>query len=433
MKIETGETETPREKSGPPVRLNICLLGRFAPDGTETLSISRSRIDPQMQICLRLAEMGHGVHCILPCEAHGDDRPFFIQNTRVYPLPQPRVKSVLRRMARKVSAVLRKTRLAVNIVREHKCNLVFTREEDVFDGLIALYIKIRYRVPFVFELVSPLEMGWEIAKIEGRKPRFFWYALTGTAAFTRIAVMKHAGLILPTTGWFEDALVKKGIPGERLLPFPNGVDAEKFKPDGGQAIRDKYGLGKSGVVIYVGTMDKARRLAILIEALQIVKKQNRNVKLLMVGDGSDRQNLEALAARSGVARDVIFTGQIPQAEVPEFIAAADVALSAVPPLSFYICSSPIKLLEYMAAAKPVVANEEIMEQRKVLAASGGGILVPFTPEAFAGAIIDLLGNKTRAVRMGLNGRSWVTEYRSFDFLARRLEQRYLKLVNAPFR
>ena len=154
------------------------------------------------------------------------------------------------------------------------------------------------------------------------------------------------------------------------------------------------------------------------------------MKLLMVGEGGDKGNPRRLATELGVGDDVVFTGKVSHPEVPNFIAAADIGVSPVPPLSFYKLSSPIKLFEYMAMAKPVVANEEIPEQKEVLGESGGGILVPFTPGAFADAIIELLANPERATEMGRMGREWVLKNRTCELLARRLEKRYLELLEA---
>ena len=111
-----------------------------------------------------------------------------------------------------------------------------------------------------------------------------------------------------------------------------------------------------------------------------------------------------------------------------YIAAADIGVSPVPPLSFYKISSPVKMFEYMAVAKPVVANEETFEHREVIEQSGGGILVPFTAEAFACAIIELLANPKRANEMGGKGYEWVVNNRSYQILGRRIEQAYIRLV-----
>ncbi len=85
------------------------------------------------------------------------------------------------------------------------------------------------------------------------------------------------------------------------------------------------------------------------------------------------------------------------------------------------------MIEYMAMAKPVVANEEIPEHREVIEQSGGGILVPYTPESFAEAIIELSDNPEKAAEMGQRGREWVLKNRTNEILARQVEAKYLRL------
>jgi glycosyltransferase involved in cell wall biosynthesis len=153
-----------------------------------------------------------------------------------------------------------------------------------------------------------------------------------------------------------------------------------------------------------------------------------DVKLFLVGDGGDKQNLEALATELDLADSVVFAGLVPYPQVPEYVAVADIAVSPIPPLYIYKVSSPLKLFEYMAAGKPVVANYEIPEQKYVLENSGGGVLVSFDPEALAAGLIELLGAPERARAMGQAGREWVVEHRSYEILARDLERRYLQIL-----
>jgi glycosyltransferase involved in cell wall biosynthesis len=177
-------------------------------------------------------------------------------------------------------------------------------------------------------------------------------------------------------------------------------------------------------------LDKARSLNVLLEAFAIVKSKDKKVKLLLVGDGSDNRNLQELAVTLGVSDDVVFTGQVANSEVSKFIAAADIGISPVPPLNCYKISSPIKLLEYLAEAKPAIANDEIFDQREVLEQSGGGILVSFNPDSFACAMMELVDNPVMAQEMGRKGQEWVINNRSYEILARQLERRYLELVKS---
>ena len=226
-------------------------------------------------------------------------------------------------------------------------------------------------------------------------------------------------------------LADSGLTKKKMIPLPSGVNTKLFSPSFDvEKIRTKYSLGDSKVIIYLGTMDKLRQVDILVHSLAQLKPARQNVKLLMVGNGNDRNRLERLVYNLGLQDEVIFTGQVPYFEVPEFIAAANVAVSPVPPLDIYLVGSPCKLFEYMGMAKPVIANEEIPEHNEVLKESGGGILVPYTPEAFARAIIELLDNPEKTTNMGLKGRDWVVKNRTYEILARKVEQRYFELLES---
>jgi glycosyltransferase involved in cell wall biosynthesis len=82
----------------------------------------------------------------------------------------------------------------------------------------------------------------------------------------------------------------------------------------------------------------------------------------------------------------------------------------------------------MAMGKAIVANEEIFDQKETIEQSGGGILVPFKEEEFAMAIIDLLKDPEKMKEMGRKGREWVVKNRSYEILARRLEEEYFEVL-----
>jgi len=168
---------------------------------------------------------------------------------------------------------------------------------------------------------------------------------------------------------------------------------------------------------------------VLLRAFSIVRQAQRS-RLLIVGVGSDGENLERLADELGIKDEVIFTGRVPDSDLPSCIAAADIGVSPIPPLSFFKVSSPIKLVDYMAMAKPVVATEEILEHKEILEQSGGGVLAPFTPEALSKAIIYLADNPAQAAEMGQRGREWVEKNRSFEILGRQLEKYCSEVIDA---
>lgn len=388
------------------------------------------RVNPQIGIASYLVKFGHEITWIMSAEKSRTAQQSTLNGVNVFAaayIHYFREISLPGKVLNLIPTMYRRVRLAYKVFREGRYDLVFVRE-DALDGLAGTCIQRKYKIPLVYELTDPLEQEWEGYKIENRRPLFLWYLLAKMKAWLKVYIMKRADLVLITTWWFEEGLVKKGIPESKLMAFPNGVDLESFADKESKGIREKYRLGDTKVLIYLGVMGKVRKLELLIQAFAEVKKVKSDIKLLMVGDGTGRKDLEELAHKLGLEEDVIFTGQVPQSEVPHFIAAADIGVSPVPPFSYYRVSSPIKALECMAAGKPVVANEEIYEHKEILKASGGGILAQFSAESFAHAIIELLDKPEIAAAMGKKGYKWVVKNRSYEILARKLEEKYMQLV-----
>jgi glycosyltransferase involved in cell wall biosynthesis len=324
-------------------------------------------------------------------------------------------------------------RFTASIIRQGKYDLILAvcsraNVLDVLDVLLAYYLSRRYKIALVFNIDYPLPPAGEVLEIEQRKPKILYYLILKLAQSIITPIARRADLILSVSKWLTEYLVGQGFQEGRIMSLPTGIEIGAYLRQEGGEITARYSLSGSKVIIYVGTLAKARCLNLLLNAFSEVTQERGKVKLLMVGDGSDKEGLQRLAAGLGIEHDVIFTGQVPQSEVPGFIAASDIGVSPVAPLSIYKMSSPIKMLEYMGMAKPVVANEEILDQKEVLEQSGGGILVPFTPEGFANAVIELLDNPAKAAEMGQKGREWVVKNRSFEILARQVEARYLKLL-----
>lgn len=405
-----------------PLKLNICML---LSDPYDPGMPARPPIMEIYGNCF--PNMGHKVTWIMMAPTSQEEIqevPF--GDVRVFTIPCHTGSFLLKKVFAQLVFLWKEVKLASRVIRREGCNIIQVRN-GIFEGLLGIYLKRKYEIPFIFQYSFPFAEAYlEKHKIDSNKVR---YLVAQVRRFVLPFVMRHADLILPISKWMGEDLAQNGIPREKVLPVPLAVNTDLFSPTvSGEQICLKYNLSDSKVVIYQGTMDKLRHLDVVFYALALVKQKRQDVKLLMVGNGDDRANLEKIASNLGLGDDIIFTGQVPYLEVPQFIAAADIGLSPVPPLDIFKVSSPCKLFEYMGIAKPVVANEETPEHQEVLEQSGGGSLVPFTPEAFACAIIKLLDNPKKADEMGQRGREWVVENRSYEILAQQVEERYLELL-----
>jgi glycosyltransferase involved in cell wall biosynthesis len=151
--------------------------------------------------------------------------------------------------------------------------------------------------------------------------------------------------------------------------IPNGVDAAAFVAADGREIRMRYGLGDATIVGFTGSLKAWHGVNVLLKALFYVPQQ---VRVLIVGDGPERHRLERIAAAPGLNGRVVFTGAVPHSMVPDHVSAMDIAVAPyIFQEGFYF--SPLKVGEYLAAGRAVVASAE---GDFPLVVGDAGILVP---------------------------------------------------------
>jgi glycosyltransferase involved in cell wall biosynthesis len=141
-----------------------------------------------------------------------------------------------------------------------------------------------------------------------------------------------------------------GFPGRRVEVIENGIDVDAYEGSNRDEARAKLGLDAGRrYVVHVARHHPVKDQATLLKAFALVSPEYADVDLLMVGDGPLRGELEALAAKFGIANRVRFVGV--RADVPDWLTAADVfALTSVSE------AASLTLLEAMAAGRPVVVS-----------------------------------------------------------------------------
>ena len=206
------------------------------------------------------------------------------------------------------------------------------------------------------------------------------------------ANLHGADLVVAVSKASRDELVERGVPDERVLVNPNGVDVERFDVDGGE-VRSKLGIGRDELVLgFVGTFGQWHGTNVLAEAfarlLDLMPGKRDTLRLLMIGDGNLREEAEQRLAAAGAADRAIFTGTVPQDDAPVYLAACDILVSPhVPnPDGTPFFGSPTKLFEYMAARRAIVASD-LDQVGEVLSDNETALLaVPGDPDALAAAL-----------------------------------------------
>jgi glycosyltransferase involved in cell wall biosynthesis len=350
--------------------------------------------------------------------------------TRVFAVPMPQHRCFPIRLSQYIVAAFRKMKILSKLIDTDGCDLILV-EDDTLSALVALYIRALRGIPVVLYDASPdAEIMIEKSNLGLSQPPALYRFLGKLMLKLDRFVMRKADLVIAQSEYLRQSLLSNGLGDEHIVVVPNGAAVEKFAPTvSGERVRHEHNLTGRPVVVYGGTMSKLRCLDMLLHAFARVKEIVPEARLMMIGEGDDVENLGGLAAQLGIANHVVFVGSVPYSDMPEYLAAGDVAVSPIPPKYIYKVSSPLKLFEYMATGKPVVANSEIPEQRDALSKSKGGVLVPFNSEAFAAGLIELLQSPDKAQAMGQAGREWVVKHRSYEVLARHLEVMYLELMS----
>jgi glycosyltransferase involved in cell wall biosynthesis len=174
-----------------------------------------------------------------------------------------------------------------------------------------------------------------------------------------------------------DALVADGwaavnlpaLVGRPVHAVPKGVDAERFRHDGPD-MRARLGLAGRRVVLSAGRLVPMKNIALLVDALARMRQAERDVHLLLVGEGSYERALKQQAARLGLADAVTFAGYVPHDQMAPYYRTADVFA-----LASEFDNSPNVVLEAMACGLPVVATD-VGGVAEYVAADRGGSLVP---------------------------------------------------------
>jgi glycosyltransferase involved in cell wall biosynthesis len=195
------------------------------------------------------------------------------------------------------------------------------------------------------------------------------------------------------------------VPAERITVIPNGVDLEFFRPIPRTEAVDRLRLDPNcRYIVFVGGFNPWSDFDTMLEAFSTVHAAEPEARLLLVGDGPERDHVERRARELGVRDLITITGMIAERErVRDYLAASTVALLAYrEDMVQKTSASPIKLTEYLAAGRAVVAVD-LPGVRELVGEPGAGVVIRGEPEAMSAAILGLLADGTADER-GAAGR-----------------------------
>jgi len=286
-----------------------------------------------------LRELGHEVRVVAPAAEGNADMGAEVGWVRRLRDQLPKALYEFLEIGYSLLAYLR----LAKVVREFRPDVIYERYNLYL--LSGLLIKRRFGLPLLLEVNAPLV---------DERMRFGGLGLPWLGRWAEALVWRGADVVLPVTHVLAGHVIARGVPPRRIVVISNGINEAHFAGALAPEVA-KAALAWPGALIlgFTGFVRDWHGVDRVVHWLADPATPPA-ARLLVVGDGPARADLEQLARQLGIAERVRFTGVVPRAQVPQLVAAFDIALQpAVVPYA-----SPLKLFEYLALGKAIVAPRQ---------------------------------------------------------------------------
>jgi glycosyltransferase involved in cell wall biosynthesis len=286
-------------------------------------------------------------------------------------------------------------------------DVILVESPPLFLGLPAVIFRAVLRAPMVLHVSDlwpavPIELGALTNPL----------AIRAARVFERAVYAACARLIVVTERW-RDQLVADGISPAKIDLITNGVDAAYFNPDAPAAaaerlrVRADLGLTDKVVVACIGTVSYVYGYDTILESAALLAT-DPSIHFLIVGDGSQKAAVEETVRSRRLANVTLMPAQ-PHHRIRGFQAAADLSVSALLPMPVTRGQLPVRILEAMSMARPVVFSGEGVAA-DLIARTGAGLAVPPSDApALAAAISQLASDPATRQRRGTAGRTTILD------------------------
>lgn len=303
-------------------------------------------------------------------------------------------------------------------------DLIIGTSPHLLTPLAAYWAARRYQVPFVMEVTdlwpqTIIDMG----AMSSNHP------IIKALQLLEKFLYRRANCIITLLPLAHEYITACGIPREKIVWIPNGVDLSRFNTaDVKSASNEEF------QVMYLGAHGRANALEVLVQAAKIIQDKGfSEIHFVLMGDGPEKPKLIELAKELKLV-NLEFRDPIPKSEVPDVLHKADAFLFNLDDVSvFRYGISPNKLFDFMAAGKPVIASVKAPDN-PVEKAQCGLIVPPRNPYALAEAIVKLYEmTPEERENMGRCGQEYVAKHHDISRLAGRLEYTLTQMLAGGLR
>ncbi len=334
--------------------------------------------------------------------------PEILDGIRVYRFPMVEAwRGILSYLREYVTAFWAIAGVSWRVWREHRFDVIhFCNPPDIFSPIALFYRLLGASVVFDHHDLFPELVLW---RYHGLASRVFYAG----ARIGEYLSLHSANVVISTNESYRRLALGRGqVSPERVVVVRNGPKQENFIP-----VEPVPNLkrGFPYMVAFAGVMGPEDGVNELLQSIRYIVHDlgRRDILFVLLGDGSARAQAQANAATWGIEDVIDFPGMIRNdLLLRQYLCTADVLLSPEPLTPLNLCSTFIKVGEYMALGKPVVAYE--LPETRHTAQDAAVYIQPGDTQAFGRAIIDLLGDSPRRQYMGEIGQKRIKEYLSWE-------------------
>ena len=274
-----------------------------------------------------------------------------------------------------------------NILKIKKYDLLIATSDPLW-GAFGYYYAKKYNIKFLYDLHDNYEV-------------YLTYKMPFFGLLNR-KIIKNADLVTTVSYALRNLLIKRGIRRKKVWVIQNGVDFNVFKPMDKNRCRKKLNLPlHKKIIIYAGSLQRSQGIDVLLQALQKVRKKNKDAILVLAGRFFGNEGKYINVNKPNIK----FLGSIKQDKVAELINAADVAVVPNRANAFTKYCFPYKVVEYAACQKPIVATN-VGDVAKFIGDYKDCLCMPDDSSDMAKKILIQLKKEGKKVRYNISNNTW---------------------------
>lgn len=319
---------------------------------------------------------------------------------------------------------IRTKKALLNLLKTNKIDII----HQTYDYNIFPISKDKINVPIITTIHHPFKEERKLIKANLSFMEYLNYLSRRRLHYLEIMQKKlceRADKIISVSTYTARSVIKEfHIPPDKIEVIPNGVDINRFNPNiNVEEMREKWGIQSEPIVLFVGRLDYNKGIKYLIGGFSKLIKDISDAKLVIVGQGPDRDHLKHLIDKHNLNKSIILAGRVENTDLPKAYCASNVIV-----LPSLMEGFGISLLEAMACGKPCIATSAGGTTDVVVDGKTGFIVPPSDPLSLYQAMYTLLIDDNLSKKFGMASRKRAEKNFAWDAIAKRTINLYEEML-----